>query len=85
MDVLAEDRPAILFDNAGIGRSTGTTPDTVVGIARGAIAFADALRLHEVDFLGFSLGGMVAQQLALDRPRFAEWSSPAPDPKAKRT
>src|SRR5215217_4197110 len=32
------------------------------------LAFADALGLTQIDLLGFSLGGMVAQQVALDRP-----------------
>lgn len=67
-DALAASRPVILFDSAGIGRSTGQTPDTVADMATHAIAFADALGLKKVDLLGFSLGGMVAQQMALDRP-----------------
>ena len=38
-------------------------------MARDAIAFLDALRLTEVDLLGYSLGGMIAQEIALLRPR----------------
>ena len=38
------------------------------GMAEHALAFVDALGLGQVDLLGFSLGGMVAQQMALDRP-----------------
>jgi pimeloyl-ACP methyl ester carboxylesterase len=57
-----------LFDNAGIGRSTGKVPDTVQEMAVHALAFIDALSLTLVDLLGFSLGGMVAQEIALQRP-----------------
>jgi pimeloyl-ACP methyl ester carboxylesterase len=67
-DPLAADREVILFESAGIGRSSGTVPETVVGMAKHALAFADALGLERCDALGYSLGGMVAQQMALDRP-----------------
>ena len=67
-DALAAGREVILFESAGVGRSTGEVPDTIAGMAAHLLAFADALGLTEVDLLGFSLGGMVAQQAALDRP-----------------
>jgi pimeloyl-ACP methyl ester carboxylesterase len=67
-DPLAADREVILFDGAGVGRSTGTVPDTVAGMARHVLDFLDALCLTSCDVLGFSLGGMVAQQMALDQP-----------------
>jgi pimeloyl-ACP methyl ester carboxylesterase len=67
-DALAKGREVILFESAGLGRSTGEVPDTVPGMAAHLLAFADALGLAEVDLLGFSLGGMVAQQAALERP-----------------
>lgn len=67
-DPLAADRDVILFDNAGVGRSSGTVPDSVDGMTRHALAFLDALDLKQCDVLGFSLGGMVAQQMALERP-----------------
>ena len=67
-DVLASGREVILFDNAGVGRSTGKVPETVEGMAAHALAFMDALGLERVDLLGFSLGGMVAQEIALVRP-----------------
>ena len=67
-DALARGREVILFESAGVGRSTGEVPDTIAGMAAHLLAFADALGLTEVDLLGFSLGGMVAQQVALDRP-----------------
>lgn len=67
-DALAEETELILFDNAGVGRSSGDVPNTVAGMATHALAFLDGLGLTTCDVLGFSLGGMVAQQLALERP-----------------
>lgn len=65
---LAVDRPVIAFDNAGVGRSTGSTPDNVGAMARDAVTFINLLGLSEVDLLGFSLGGFVAQRIAADHP-----------------
>ncbi len=67
-DPLALGREVILFESAGLGRSTGTVPETMAGMAAHALAFADALGLKQIDILGYSLGGMVAQQIALERP-----------------
>jgi len=67
-DPLALGRSIILFENAGIGRSNGRVPTTVAGMADHAMNFLDALGLTRVDVLGFSLGGMVAQVMALKRP-----------------
>jgi len=66
-DALAQDREVILFESAGLGRSTGTVPITIPAMTEHFLAFAEALGLTEIDLLGFSLGGMVAQQVALDR------------------
>jgi pimeloyl-ACP methyl ester carboxylesterase len=68
IDALASARRVITFDNAGVGGSTGTTPDTVAQMARDAIAFLAALDLGQVDLLGFSIGSFVAQEIALRRP-----------------
>jgi pimeloyl-ACP methyl ester carboxylesterase len=67
-DPLGDGREVILFDSAGIGRSTGKVPSTVAGMAAHALAFLDGLCVTSCNVLGFSLGGMVAQQMALDRP-----------------
>jgi pimeloyl-ACP methyl ester carboxylesterase len=69
VDRLAQDREVILLDNRGVAGSTGVVPDNVTDMARDALAFIDALGLKEVDILGFSLGGHVAQELTLLRPR----------------
>ena len=67
-DPLAQRGEVILFESAGLGRSGGKVPETVAGMARHALAFLEALGLDSCDVLGYSLGGMVAQQMALDRP-----------------
>jgi pimeloyl-ACP methyl ester carboxylesterase len=69
VDALAATREVILFDNAGVGGSTGATPRTITAMAHDALRFLEALGLREVDMLGFSLGGFVAQELVLIRPR----------------
>ena len=69
VNALATDRPVIAFDNAGVGRSTGQTPDNIAAMARDAVAFINLLGLSEVDLLGFSLGGCVAQQIAAEHER----------------
>jgi pimeloyl-ACP methyl ester carboxylesterase len=69
VNALAADRPVIAFDNAGVGRSTGQTPDNVAAMARDAVAFINLLGRSEVDLLGFSLGGLVAQQIAAEHGR----------------
>jgi len=67
-DGFAADYDVILFDNAGVASSGGETPGTVSEMARHALAFCDALGLKKFNVVGFSLGGMIAQQLALDHP-----------------
>jgi len=69
VNALASDRPVIAFDNAGVGRSTGQTPDNIAAMARDAVDFINLLGLSEVDLLGFSLGGCVAQEIAAEHGR----------------
>jgi pimeloyl-ACP methyl ester carboxylesterase len=65
---LACGREVILFDNAGVGSSTGDTPPTVAAMTKDCVDFCRALDLMSFDVMGFSLGGMIAQQLAQDQP-----------------
>ena len=67
-DPLASGREVILFDNAGVGRSTGDVPGTIAGMAGHAMAFLDELGIQTCDAIGYSLGGMVALQMVQDRP-----------------
>jgi pimeloyl-ACP methyl ester carboxylesterase len=68
IDALAAQRRVVVFDNVGVGATTGRTPSTVEAMAHDAIAFLDALNFQKVDLLGFSLGSFVAQEIALIRP-----------------
>jgi pimeloyl-ACP methyl ester carboxylesterase len=68
VNVLAKDRPVVVFDNTGVGKSSGRTPDNILQMATDTAQFLSALDLKNVDLLGFSLGGLVAQQLAFDHP-----------------
>lgn len=68
IDPIATQREVILVDNAGVGASTGTVPSTVAQMATDLLAFTDALSLRRFDVFGFSLGGFIAQDLALLRP-----------------
>jgi pimeloyl-ACP methyl ester carboxylesterase len=67
-DGFAKNRPIILFDNAGVASSSGETPDTIDAMAEHAAHFVGALGLSQIDLLGFSIGGYIAQTLAIRRP-----------------
>jgi pimeloyl-ACP methyl ester carboxylesterase len=64
-DGLARDRDVILFNNAGVANSSGETPSSFQDMGANAIAFIRALGLDQVDVLGISIGGFVAQEIAL--------------------
>ena len=68
MDGLARDREVILFDNAGVSSSSGEVPTTFEQMGANAVAFSRALGLNKADMLGFSIGGMVAQEISLQAP-----------------
>ena len=67
-DALAQNREVVLFNNAGIASSSGAVPPSIPQMGANAIAFIRALGLAKVDVLGFSIGGMVAQEIALQGP-----------------
>ena len=67
-DGLARDREVILFDNAGVSSSSGEVPTTFEQMGANAVAFSRALGLNKADVLGFSIGGMVAQEITLQAP-----------------
>jgi pimeloyl-ACP methyl ester carboxylesterase len=67
-DGLAQQREVILFNNAGISSSSGEVPTTFQEMGANAIAFIKALGLKQVDVLGFSIGGFVAQEITLQAP-----------------
>src|SRR6202162_3856585 len=67
-DGLARDREVILFNNAGVSSSSGEVPTTFEQMGANAIAFIKALGLKQVDLFGFSIGGMVSQEIVLQAP-----------------
>ncbi|MCX5316941.1 alpha/beta fold hydrolase [Streptomyces sp. NBC_00154] len=90
LDYLAADHDVIVFDNVGVGYTDGEPRDSLEGFAEGAIEFIDTLGLTQADLLGWSLGGIVAQRVALRRPELvrklivagsgpAGWVPGAPD------
>lgn len=68
IDALAAGRQVIVFDSAGVGESGGAVPPTLAGAADVAAGFAGALGIAEADWLGWSMGGMTAQILAIEHP-----------------
>jgi len=68
IDALTPNRRVVTFDYVGVGGSTGQTDHTIAEMARGTVAFLDAMQLAEVDLLGFSIGSFVAQEITLTRP-----------------
>jgi pimeloyl-ACP methyl ester carboxylesterase len=67
-DGFAVERDVILFDYPGVVGSSGETPSTVAALTTACVEFCRALDLTRFDVLGFSLGGVIAQQLAADDP-----------------
>ena len=68
LDGLAKEREVVVFNNEGVASSSGEVPNNFAGMAKNAIDFIEALGLKLVDILGFSIGGMVSQGIALRRP-----------------
>ncbi|MGF6571824.1 pimeloyl-ACP methyl ester carboxylesterase [Paraburkholderia sp. GAS333] len=68
-DGFAQHREVILFNNAGISSTSGDVPESIEEMAANAAAFIKALGLTKVDVLGFSMGGLIAQTLALAEPQ----------------
>src|SRR5271170_5654311 len=60
-DGFAKQRPVILFDNAGVAGSSGECPNTFEAMAEHVAIFTNALDLRQLDILGYSIGGYIAQ------------------------
>ena len=69
MDGIAAKHHVIAFDNRGVGASTGTPSNSMEQMADDAITFIEAKGFKQVDLLGFSMGGMVAQEIVLKEPQ----------------
>lgn len=69
MDGIAAQRHVIAFDNRGVGASTGSPSNSIEQMADDVITFIQAKGLDQVDLFGFSMGGMIAQEMALKQPQ----------------
>jgi pimeloyl-ACP methyl ester carboxylesterase len=66
---LSASRRVVAYDNRGSGATSVTpAPYTTAGLAADAVALLDALEIERADVFGMSLGGMIAQELALGWP-----------------
>lgn len=69
VDGLAARHHVIVFDNRGVGASTGAPAHSIEQMADDAVTFITATGFEQVDLFGFSMGGMIAQEIALKEPR----------------
>ena len=69
LDGIAAKHRVIIFDNRGVGASSGTTPTTIAEMASDAVTFIGAIGFDQVDLFGFSMGGMIAQVMAQQQPQ----------------
>ncbi|MDF0377598.1 alpha/beta hydrolase [Methylophilus sp. YYY-1] len=68
VNALAKHRPVVVFNNRGVGATNGVVADNIAQMTTDAYAFIQALGYKQVDVLGFSMGGFVAQELAAQHP-----------------
>lgn len=68
VNALAKNRPVVVFNNRGVGSTNGVVADNITQMTTDAYAFIQALGYKQVDLLGFSLGGFIAQELAAQHP-----------------
>jgi pimeloyl-ACP methyl ester carboxylesterase len=68
LDGVAARHHVIAFDNRGVGSTGSRVPNDIEQMGADAVAFIRALGYDEVDLFGFSLGGVVAQMVALQAP-----------------
>ncbi|MCH8617914.1 alpha/beta hydrolase [Undibacterium sp. TS12] len=69
MDGIAAKHHVIAFDNRGVGASSGSPSNSIEKMADDAITFIKAKGFTQVDLLGFSMGGMIAQEVVLKEPQ----------------
>ena len=69
VDGIAARRHVIAFDNRGIGASSGSPSRSMEQMADDAITFIKAKGFKQVDLFGFSMGGMIAQEVVLKDPQ----------------
>jgi pimeloyl-ACP methyl ester carboxylesterase len=68
VNALAKTRPVVVFNNRGVGATNGVVADNISQMTTDAYTFIQALGYKQVDLLGFSMGGFIAQELAAQHP-----------------
>ncbi len=71
VDALAVHHKVVVFDNAGVGRTSAVSAPaslSITAMASQTSALISALRLRRPAVLGWSMGGMIAQALAVSHP-----------------
>ncbi|KAI5463899.1 Alpha/Beta hydrolase protein [Mariannaea sp. PMI_226] len=68
IDPIARVREVVLLDNSGVGKSSGSVPQTYAEWADNVALVAKVLNIPKIDVLGFSMGGFAAQMVALNYP-----------------
>jgi pimeloyl-ACP methyl ester carboxylesterase len=69
VDGFAASRHVVTFDNRGIGASSGAPATSIEQMAKDAITFINAMGFEQVDLFGFSMGGMISQEIVLMEPQ----------------
>lgn len=68
VDGFAAKHHVVVFDNRGVGASSGSPANSMEQMAKDAITFIKAKGFQQVDLFGFSMGGMIAQEIVLMEP-----------------
>ena len=69
VDGFAAKHRVVVFDNRGVGASSGSPASSMEQMAEDAITFIKAMGFEQVDLFGFSMGGMIAQEIVLMEPQ----------------
>ncbi len=69
IDGIAAKHHVVVFDNRGVGASTGEPAKSIEQMADDAITFIQAKGFKQVDLFGFSMGGMISQEIVLKQPQ----------------
>jgi pimeloyl-ACP methyl ester carboxylesterase len=70
VDAVASSHRVILFDNTGVSSTPGEVPTTLGAAADDAVAFARGIGIDRAAVLGWSMGGLIVQEIAIKYPEF---------------
>lgn len=72
IDGLAQEHRVITFDYKGVGQTSGKVANSIKKMAEDTLQFIQALEFDKVILFGFSMGGMVAQELVMLKPEIVD-------------